>query len=125
MLGHVYTLLIIYTGRNLGRYMSITAFIPTSFARTVTTALRLSPVRVVLREQLRIDGHKVVSDNRDHGEGSKAVGQSIQGIMCDHLRGENNLVQCNWLVGGGIRRRTVLLDDVEVGQGAFGGTVYT
>jgi len=108
MLGHVSTLLIIYAGRNLDGYISITTFVPTSLARTVMTALRLSPVRVVLREQLRIDGHKVVSDNCDHGESSKAVGQSVQSIMCDHLRGENNLVQCNWLVGEGIRRRTVL-----------------
>jgi len=33
---------------------------------------------------LRIDGHKVVSNDCDHGESSKAVGQSVQGIMCDH-----------------------------------------
>ena len=72
--------------------MSITKSTPASLARTVMTALRLSPVRVVLREQLRIDGHKVVSDDCDHGESAKTVGQSVQSIMCDHLRGKNRLV---------------------------------
>jgi hypothetical protein len=94
-------------GKKLDRHMSAKST-PASLARTVMTPLRFSPVRGVLREQLRIDGHKVVSHDRDHGESSKAVGQSVQSIMCDHLRNENNPVQCNWPVGKGIKRRTVL-----------------
>ena len=77
MIGHVSTLLMIYAGRNLDQYMSIAKFTPTSLARTVMTSSRFSPVRAVLREQLRVDGHKVVSDDRDHGESSKAIGQSV------------------------------------------------
>ena len=76
---------------------------------------RLSSVRVVLREQLGVDGHEVVSDDRDHSESSEAVGQSIQCVMCHLLHDKNSPAQCNCLWGG-LGNVLCCLDDVELGK---------
>ena len=57
--------------------MSIIRSTQTLPIRTVITNSRPSPIRVVLWEQLGVDGHNVVSDDCDHGESSEAISQSV------------------------------------------------
>jgi len=67
---------------------------------------------------LGVYGHKVVSDDRDHGESSEAVGQHVKRVVCDHLQdGAISLSANAWREMS--EDALCFLDDVELGQGSL------